>query len=102
MRKLQAGLHIKEHGIIFERLANGDGRLTVRFMVDGQLVHRVVGKESEGVTRTQAEDFIENTRADARAGRLNLPKGVSWHPVFVTPQNNTWRSSKSRLVRISK
>lgn len=44
-------------------------------MVDGIRVHRIVGKESEGVTRSQAEDFIEQARTEARKGRLNLPKG---------------------------
>jgi integrase len=44
-------------------------------MVDGQRVHRVIGKESDGVTRKQAETFIEKARTDARRGRLNLPKG---------------------------
>lgn len=44
-------------------------------MVDGIRVHRVIGKESEGVTRKQAEVFIEQSRTDARKGRLNLPKG---------------------------
>ncbi len=75
IRKLGAGEKIAEHGIEFERLPHGDGRYTVNVMVDGQRVHRVIGKESAGVTRTQAEDFIEKARADARAGRLNLPQG---------------------------
>lgn len=75
VRRLKPGETIKEHGITFDRVEHGDGRFTVRFMVDGILVHRVVGKESEGVTRKQAEDYIENAKADARAGRLNLPKG---------------------------
>lgn len=44
-------------------------------MVDGQRIHRVIGKESDGVTRQQAEEFIERARTDARKGRLNLPKG---------------------------
>jgi integrase len=44
-------------------------------MVDGRRIHRVIGVESEGVTRTQAEEFIERVRTDARAGRLSLPKG---------------------------
>lgn len=44
-------------------------------MVDGQRIHRVIGKESDGVTREQAEKFIEQARTDARQGRLNLPKG---------------------------
>lgn len=75
MRRLQPGEPLKEHGIIFDRMEHGDGRYTVGFMVDGQRVHRVIGVESGGTTRQQAEDFIENARADARAGRLNLPKG---------------------------
>jgi hypothetical protein len=44
-------------------------------MVDGQRIHRVIGRESDGVTRKQAEDFIEKARRDAREGRWNLPKG---------------------------
>jgi len=75
IRKLQPGQRLAEHGITFERLPNGDGRYTVNIMVDGQRVHRVIGKGSDGVTRHQAEDFIEKTRTDARQGRLNLPKG---------------------------
>ena len=57
------------------RQDDGDGRYTVNIMVDGQRIHRVIGKESEGVTRKQAEEFIEKVRTDARQGRLNLPKG---------------------------
>lgn len=75
IRKVQPGDKIQEHGISFERLLNGDGRYTVNIMVDGIRVHRVIGKESEGVTRKQAEDFIEHSRTDAREERLNLPKG---------------------------
>lgn len=75
MRKLATGGKINEHGITFERLANGDGVFIVNVMVDGQRIHRVIGRESEGTTRTQAEEFIEKARQDAKAGRLNLPKG---------------------------
>jgi hypothetical protein len=75
MRKLAAGGKINEHGITFERLANGDGVFTVNVMVDSQRIHRVIGRESHGTTRTQAEDFIEKARTEARQGRLNLPKG---------------------------
>jgi hypothetical protein len=46
-----------------------------QFMVDGQRIHRVIGRESDGTTRTQAEEFIDKARQDAKAGRLNLPKG---------------------------
>jgi integrase len=75
IRSLSHKQEISEHGITFKRLSNGDGRFAVNIMVDGQRVHRVIGKESEGVTRLQAEDFIEKARTDARHGRLNLPKG---------------------------
>jgi integrase len=75
IRKLEAGQKIIENGISFERLINGDGRYSVNIMVDGQRVHRVVGQESDGVTRKQVEGYIEQTKTDARNGRLNLPKG---------------------------
>ena len=44
-------------------------------MVDRRRIHRVIGRESEGVTRQQAEDFIASARTDARRDRLNLPEG---------------------------
>jgi len=50
MRRLSANGTITEHGISFERLPDGDGRFTVNIMVDGQRIHRVVGKESDGTT----------------------------------------------------
>lgn len=74
LRKLNIGQKIGEHGIIFERIANGDGRYSVNVMVDGKRIHRVIGRESEGVTREQAEQFIEQARTEARQERLNLPK----------------------------
>jgi len=75
IRKTLPGKKLQEHGILFERLTDGDGRYSVNVMVDGIRIHRVMGKESEGVTRKQAEDFIEQSRSDARKDRLNLPKG---------------------------
>jgi len=75
IRQLASGGKLAEHGITAERLADGDLRYTVNVMVDGRRVHRVIGRESEGVTRTQAEEYITQAKADARADRLNLPKG---------------------------
>src|SRR5271163_603749 len=75
LRKLKPNQKITEHGITFEQLENGDGRFSVNIMVDGQRIHRVIGKESDGTTRTQAEEFIEKVKRDAKDGRLNLPKG---------------------------
>lgn len=74
-RKLEAGQSLTEHGITFERMSDGDGRYSVNVMVDGERIHRVIGRESEKVTRSQAERFIEQVRTDARHGRLKLPKG---------------------------
>jgi integrase len=75
MRSLDAGKYLTEHGITFERLADGDGLFSINVMVDGRRIHRNLGRESEGVTRTTAEDYIAKVRRDARDGRLNLPKG---------------------------
>lgn len=75
IRSLGAGQKITEHGITAERMVNGDVRYSVNIMVDGQRIHRVIGRESDGTTRTQVEEFISQARADAREQRLNLPKG---------------------------
>lgn len=75
IKKLAAQEKLTENGITFERLANGDGIYSVNIMVDRQRVHRVVGRESDGTTRTQCEIFIEGTRTAAREDRLSLPKG---------------------------
>ena len=74
MRRLQINKTISEHGISFARGATGDGVFTVNIMVDGQRIHRVVGRESDGTTRTQAEEFVDRTRQDAKHDRLALPK----------------------------
>jgi integrase len=74
IRKLRTGECITEHGISFERLANGDGIFSVNIMVDRRRIHRSVGRESDGTTRSTAEEFIAKLRRDAREGRLNLPK----------------------------
>lgn len=74
-RKLPAGQTLTEGGIAYEKLVNGDGRFAVNVMVDKQRIHRVLGLESEGVTREQCEQFIEQKRTEARQGRLSLPKG---------------------------
>jgi integrase len=42
-------------------------------MVDRRRIHRVIGRESDGVTRQQAEDFIAGARTDALRDRLDLP-----------------------------
>jgi integrase len=75
IKACRAGNKITERGITFERLASGDGVYTVNVMVCRARIHRVVGRESEGTTRTQCEAFIESTKTAAREDRLSLPKG---------------------------
>lgn len=82
IRALTPGKKLAEHGITAERQGNGDVRYTVNIMVDGQRIHRVVGRESEGVTREQAERAIESFRTKAREGRLDLPTGRKNHRTF--------------------
>jgi len=62
MRKLSPGAKLTEDGITFQRLENGDGLFTISVMVDGLRIHRVIGRESDGTTRKQAEDFIREVR----------------------------------------
>jgi hypothetical protein len=78
IRRLGPGQRITERGITAEKLSDGDVRFSVNIMVDGVRIHRVLGRQSEGVTRTQAEDFVTKARTDAREDRLTLPKGASF------------------------
>lgn len=82
IRTLAKGQRINEHGITAERMSNGDVRFSVNIMADGVRVHRVIGRESEGVTREQAERAIESLRTKAREGRLDLPTGRKVHKLF--------------------
>lgn len=67
MRALSAGASISEHGVIYTRLTNGDGRWSVNVMVAGARHHQVVGLESEGYTRTQAEEVVARLKAQKRS-----------------------------------
>jgi integrase len=82
MRELSRNLSITEAGITFRRMPNGDGVFSVNIMVDRRRVHRVIGRESEGVTRQQAEDFIARARTDARRERLDLPEARKTQLLF--------------------
>ncbi len=82
VRGLVVGHSLTEHGITADRLSSNDVRYSVNIMVDGQRIHRVVGRESEGVTREQAERTIESLRTKAREGRLDLPRGRKTHRSF--------------------
>jgi integrase len=79
IRALEPGQRLNEHGITVERMSSGDVRYSVNVMVDGRRIHRVVGRESDGITREQAERYIEKVRTEAREDRLDLPKGRKLH-----------------------
>ena len=82
VRALQPGERLNEHGIIAECQRNRDIRYSINIMVDGDRIHRTIGRQSEGVTREQAERAIESLRTRAREGRLDLPAGRKRHRTF--------------------
>ena len=89
MRKLAPGGKINEHGITFEKSATGDGVFTVNIMADGQRIHRVVGRESDGTTRTQAEAFIEKVRRMQRMIASRCRRVARSRSPCAKPQRNT-------------
>jgi integrase/recombinase XerD len=62
LRKLKPGQIVTEHGIEYERL-DGDGRWWISVMVNRRRYHQPVGLESQGFTRTQAEELIQQLKA---------------------------------------
>ena len=75
IRNLAPGQTIREHGIIAERLPDGDVRFSINVMVDRQRIHKVIGRGGDGLTREKAERALEIIRTQAREGRLQLPAG---------------------------
>lgn len=82
VKALEPGNSVTECGITAAKRANGDVRYSINIMVDGERIHRVVGRESEGVTREQAERLIEKLRTHARESRLALPRARKLHRTF--------------------
>lgn len=82
IRALKPNQKIQEHGIELHRLLNGDGRFSINIRVNGIRIHRVIGRESEGVTLTQVEEILQKLKTEARENRLNLPKGRKLHMRF--------------------
>jgi integrase len=75
MKKLKAGEKASENGLTFKRLAGGDGVFEMNKMVNRERIHRILGKESEGMTITTAKALMEKFSTQARESRLQLPKG---------------------------
>jgi len=85
IRALCKGEQITEKGIKAEKLGDGvegDVRFSINIMVDGERHHRIIGKASDGVTLTQAQEAMEALRTRAREGRLDLPKGRKTYMSF--------------------
>ena len=82
MRSLKPKQKLQEHGIIYTKLSNNDGKFSICITVDHQRIHRVVGNESEGTTREQAEEYISKLKIEAKENRLNLPKARKTFPNF--------------------
>jgi integrase len=85
LRSLRKGEQITARGIKAEKLENGvegDVRYSINIMVDGARHHRIIGKSSEGVSLTQAQEAIEALRTRAREERLDLPKRRKTHLSF--------------------
>ena len=61
IRALKPGEKITEHGITAERLSDGDVRYRVNIMVDGERIHRVIGRESDGTTRTKQKNILRQS-----------------------------------------
>jgi hypothetical protein len=51
-------------------------------MEDGQRTYRVIGRESDGATRSQAEEFIAKVRTDAKARAFNTAEGSQDRIIF--------------------
>lgn len=99
MRRTLPGQVITEHGITFRRETDGDGVFSVNIMVDRRRIHRVIGRESEGVTRQRAEDFIAQARSEARHDRLDFPEARKTHSASVKPPPATWKSWGTSTAR---
>ena len=75
MRALEPGQKINEHCITYEKLKNGDGSFEIYGQINGKRIHRRIGKESEGITRSHAEQGLEKLKNEARMDRISYPKG---------------------------
>lgn len=82
MKALQPREYICDNNIKYLKLKDGDGLFSVYGNANGKRFHRNVGKESQGITRQQAEDVFQKLMQDAKADRFNLPKGRKYEQSF--------------------
>lgn len=105
IRSLRPGEKLRENGIEYVRL-EGDGRWSVNVMVNRARHHIVVGLESEGFTRTQAEEVIARLKAKKRERghgvsaprhqvRLSIASGVNDYLDYLRTHGGRDLASKS-------
>jgi len=82
LTRLQSGQTLTEHGIEYERLPNGDAVFRANIMVDGQRVHRVLGRASDGMTPQQALAWTSELQIKAAQDRLGIAKGRKTEMAF--------------------
>ena len=82
IRRLEVGESITERGITAEQWSDGDVRYSINVVIDRRRVYRVVGFESENVSPTQAQNYTNKIRDEAKEDRLNLPMGRKLHVTF--------------------
>lgn len=108
-RRLAIGESLTQKGVTYTRLAN-DGRWSINVMVNRVRHHQVVGLESEGYTRTQAEDVIAGLKAKKRESehgvaapkhqtRLTITKGVADYLDYL--RSHGGRDLESKVARFS-
>jgi len=106
LRRLKPGQTRSERGVVYERL-DGDGRWSINVMVNRVRHHQVVGLESEGYTRTQAEDVIAALKAKKRETnhgvvapahrvRLSIAKAVDDYLEFLRGHDGKDLEAKTR------
>lgn len=84
LSKLKPGEKRHHGGVIYTRLADGDGRWSINVKVGDRRHHKVVGTDKEGYTLTQAQELIFKLKAEKRAAthsiksrRRDAPRSVN-------------------------
>ena len=99
MRRLPIKGTISEHGISFSRAAAGDGVFTVNIMVDGQRIHRVVGKRVGRDDRTRRRNTLNASAKTRRTTAWCSRKDGRWRWIFRRLRCDTLTSCRELMAR---
>jgi integrase len=111
LRKLAVGERVYDRGVVYERLANNDGRWSIDTIVAGTRHRFTVGRVSEGFTETQARDAIVELKARKREaqhgqqssktrGKLTLAKAVPDYLAYLEQHNGRDIEKKRRRFEL--